>query len=90
MVVTRSKFLIESDASQPVDRSCLSEDFEELVPIEGVVHLHTDLGVFLDVQGGRRVFIPERCMSPADRHFEPGQAVTLHVLRSFATREGLI
>jgi hypothetical protein len=29
-------------------------------------------------------------MSPADRHFEPGQAVTLHVLRSFATQEGLI
>jgi hypothetical protein len=27
-------------------------------------------------------------MSLADRHFEPGQTVTLQVLRSFATQEG--
>ena len=88
VAVTRNKSLVESDASQPVDRSCLSEDFEELVPVEGTVHLHTDLGVFLDVQGGRRVFIPEHFMSLADRHCEPGQTVTLRVLRSFATQEG--
>jgi hypothetical protein len=68
----------------------LSEDFEELVPVEGIVHLHTDLGVFLDVQGGRRVFIPEQFMFPPGRYLEPGQTVTLQVLRRFATQERLI
>jgi hypothetical protein len=51
---------------------------------EGVVHLATELGVFLNINGnGRRVFLPANCMgAPAQAQiFEPGKVVTLQVFR---------
>jgi hypothetical protein len=64
-------------------------DQDNFVPITGVVHHATSLGVFLDV-GDRRVFIPPNCMSRLSRVFVPGETVTVDVLRWFAKQEGLI
>jgi hypothetical protein len=62
---------------------------DDFVPITGVVHHSTTLGVFLDVEN-RRVFIPANCTSTPSRVFAPGEAVTLEVVRWFAKQEGLI
>jgi hypothetical protein len=60
------------------------------VLVSGVVHLHTSLGMFLDV-GERRVFLPELyCGDASLRRFAPGEVVTLQVVRSFAEEEKLI
>jgi hypothetical protein len=70
----------------------LSENnLEDVVSVEGVVHLATDLGVFLDTQG-RRVFLPANCMgTPAQPQiFEPGKVVTLQVFRWYAKQEALV
>jgi hypothetical protein len=66
-------------------------DLEDLVSVEGVAHLATELGVFLDTQG-RRVFLPANCMgAPAQAQiFEPGKVVTLHVFRWYAKQEALV
>jgi hypothetical protein len=55
---------------------------EEFVPVTGVVHLHDAHGIFLDV-GGRRVFIPDDCLSMPGSRFAPGETVTVEVVRSF-------
>jgi hypothetical protein len=64
---------------------------EDLVSVEGVVHLASELGVFLDTQG-RRVFLPVNCMGmPAQAQiFEPGKVVTLQVFRWYAKQEALV
>jgi hypothetical protein len=73
----------------------LSENnLEDVVSVEGVVRLATDLGVFLDTQG-RRVFLPANCMgTPAQAQiFEPGKVVTLQTLQVFrwyAKQEALV
>jgi hypothetical protein len=67
------------------------KDLEDLVSVEGVVHLATTLGVFLDIQG-RRIFVPVNCMeTPSQvRTFKPGETVTLQVVRRYAEQEGLV
>ena len=61
---------------------------EEVVPVVGVVHHQTSLGVFLEV-AQRRVFIPANCMTTPSQVFEVGEPVTVWVLRRFAEQEGL-
>ena len=63
-----------------------SNDF---VSIIGLVHLSTDLGTFLDVQG-RRVFVPTGYMDASSRRFATGEMVTIAVDQAFAERERLI
>jgi hypothetical protein len=61
----------------------------EFVPVHGVVHLVTSLGVFLHVQS-RRVFVGALCMQTPDRIPQPGENVTLHVSRPYAEQQGLV
>ena len=62
---------------------------DDFVPISGVVHLRTSLGIFLAVDG-LRVFIPANSTSTSSRVFEPAETVTIEVRRSYAQRKGLI
>jgi hypothetical protein len=62
---------------------------DDFVPISGVVHLRTSLGIFLAVDG-LRVFIPANSTSMPSRVFEPAETVTIEVRRSYAQRKGLI
>jgi hypothetical protein len=62
---------------------------DDFVPISGVVHLRTSLGIFLAVDG-LRVFIPANSTSTPSRVFEPAETVTIEVRRSYAQRKGLI
>jgi hypothetical protein len=61
---------------------------ERFVPVSGVVHHQTSLGVFLEV-ARRRVFIPANCMSAPSAVFETGEPAVLLVLRRFAEEEGV-
>ena len=67
----------------------LSENFADCVLIEGVVHLLTDLGVFLVVDG-RRVFVAKQCMKPVYGRLAVGNIVVLQVGRSYSMQEGFI
>jgi hypothetical protein len=58
------------------------------VPVTGVVHHQTSLGVFLEV-ARRRVFVPINCMSAPSAVFEAGEPAVISVLRSFAEQERL-
>jgi hypothetical protein len=62
----------------------MAED-DDFVPITGVVHLRTSLGVFLAVDG-QRVFILANCTSAPSRVVEPAETVTIELLRSYARR----
>jgi hypothetical protein len=62
---------------------------KDLVPVTGVVHLQTALGILLDLND-RRIFIPGNCISTPFRRFAPGESVALEVLRSFAEQENLV
>jgi len=62
------------------------EDPKQSVSVTGVIHLHTSLGVFLDV-GERRIFIPQFFTSTLLRRYAPGEVVTVNVPRSFAEEE---
>jgi hypothetical protein len=64
-------------------------DLEDLVTVDGVVHLATSLGVFLET-GGCRVFLPANCMAPSSRGLEAGQTVTVQIARRYAEQEGLV
>ncbi len=64
-------------------------DQDDFVPIAGIVHRCTTLGVFLDVIA-LRFFIPANCTSTPSRVFVSGETVTVEVLRWFAKQEGLI
>jgi hypothetical protein len=61
---------------------------EHFVPVAGVVHHQTSLGVFLEVARWR-VFIPASCMSSPSAGFEVGEPAVLLVLRRFAEQEGV-
>jgi hypothetical protein len=61
---------------------------ERFIPVSGVVHHQTSLGVFLEV-ARRRVFIPANCMSAPSAVFETGEPAVLLVLRRFAEEEGV-
>jgi len=63
---------------------------EELIPVRGVVHVSTDLGVFLDVKGRRRIFVPSGQTLSALRGLRAGDMVTLQVNRDYALRGGLV
>ena len=66
-------------------------DLEDLVSVEGVVHLATAPGVFLNINGnGRRVFLPALCMATLPQIFTRGETVTIQVLRWFAEKESLV
>jgi hypothetical protein len=74
------------DLTKPVPQHPLAE----FVPVRGVVHLMTSLGVFLDIES-RRIFVGALCMlQMPDRIVGPGEPVTLHVSRSYAKQEGLV
>src|SRR5262249_54074598 len=63
---------------------------DDLLPLAGLVHLATDLGLFVEIQG-RRVFGPANfTMLPAPRELSAGEPVTVFVSHRFAEREGLI
>ena len=66
-----------------------SEDPADFVSIEGVVHLFTDLGVFL-VVNGRRVFVASQCMKPVYGGLAAGTIVVLQVARWYSMRKGFI
>ena len=61
---------------------------EDFVPVVGVVHHQTSLGIFLDIEQ-RRVFIPANCTTTPSQVYEVGEPVTVWVLRRFAEQEGL-
>jgi len=64
---------------------------EDLVSVEGVVHLATALGVFVNINGnGRRVFLPANLMATLPQTFIRGEAVTIKVARWYAKQEGLV
>lgn len=62
---------------------------ENFLPVTGIVHHQTSLGVFLEV-ARRRVFVPINCMSAPSAVFEAGEPAVISVLRSFAEQERLI
>jgi hypothetical protein len=62
---------------------------DNFVPVSGVVHHQTSLGVFFEV-ARRRVFIPADSMSDPSAVFETGEPAVLLVLRRFAEEEGVI
>jgi hypothetical protein len=66
-----------------------SEDVLDFVPIVGVVHHVTALGVFLYV-GDRRVFVGPNCMEPLAQPLEAGELAALRVYRRYAVQEGLV
>jgi len=90
--------LVPSDVTRPrtrlffhlafADNRDLVPVSEEVVPVVGVVHHQTSLGVFLEV-AQRRVFIPANCMTTPSQVFEVGEPVTIWVLARFAEQEGL-
>jgi hypothetical protein len=67
----------------------MAANADSFVPVTGVVHLPTALGVFLDV-GERRLFLRYADTSTSRRRFVGGETVTLDVRRSFAEAEELI
>jgi len=62
---------------------------EELVPVSGVVHVYTGLGVFLDVSG-RRIFVPAGQTPSPLLGLRAWDVVTLYVNRDYAFQEGLV
>jgi glycosyltransferase involved in cell wall biosynthesis len=67
----------------------IGKDLENLLPLAGLVHIATDLGLFVEIQG-LRIFVPSNFMMlPAPRKLSPGESVTVLVSRRFAEREGL-
>ena len=68
----------------------LGNDLDDLLPVTGLVHLPTDLGHFLEVQG-RPVFVPANFMMlPTRRKLSVGEVVTVLVSRRFTEREDLV
>jgi hypothetical protein len=67
----------------------MSRNNDDFVPIEGVVHLPTSLGVYLDVDR-RRIFVPKTCYEMPDQPLLSERAATLQVLRWYAKQEGLV
>jgi hypothetical protein len=67
----------------------MAANADSFVPVTGVVHLPTALGVFLDV-GERRLFLRYADTSTSRRHFVRGENDTLDVRRRLAEVEGLI
>ena len=65
------------------------EQPQQFVSVTGMIHLHTSLGVFLDV-GERRVFVPQAFTSTLLRRYAPREVVVVQVLRSFAEEERLM
>jgi hypothetical protein len=61
---------------------------DNFVPITGLVHNQTSLGVFIEI-ARRRVFVPSNCMSSPSAGFEAGEPAVLMVLRRFAEQERL-
>ena len=68
----------------------LGNNLDDLLPITGFVHIATDLGSFLEVQG-QPVFVPANfIVSPTPKKLSAGEVVTALVSRRFAEREGLL
>jgi hypothetical protein len=74
-------------SAKAIDHKSLSET-EHFVPVAGVVHHQTSLGVFLEV-ARRRVFVPIDCLSSSSAVFQAGEPAVLLVLRRFAEKEGV-
>jgi len=67
----------------------MARNNDDFVPIEGVVHRVTSLGIFLDADR-RRIFVPETCFEMPDQPLQSDREVTLQVLHWYAKQEGLI
>jgi hypothetical protein len=79
------KYEVAMDLAKTFAQDALAE----FVPVRGVVHLVTDMGVFLTVQG-QRVFVAALSMQTPKRIPQPGEAVTLHVSRPYAEQQGFV
>jgi hypothetical protein len=79
---------MKDDSKKSVEEMHMVDDFD-FVPIAGIIYQLTALGAFLEV-GTRRVFLPDNCLLSTTRGFQPGEVVTLQVLRTFAKRKNLI
>jgi hypothetical protein len=62
---------------------------DKLVPVRGVVHVASELGVYLNMQD-RQVFVPTDRTLSALRRLKSGEVVFLQVNRDYALREGLV
>ena len=67
----------------------MSVEFKDLVPVEGVLRLFTDTGLFLSVQN-RSVFLDATYMPSLPPDLARGETVTLLVSHDYARRKGLI
>ena len=66
-----------------------SMEFKDVVPVEGVLRLVTDTGLFLLVQN-RLLFLDATYMQPLPPDIELGETVTLRISREYARRKGLV
>jgi len=66
-----------------------SMEFKDVVPVEGVLRLVTDTGLFLLVQN-RLLFLDATYMQPLPPDIELGGTVTLRISREYARRKGLV
>ena len=67
----------------------MSGNNDDFVPIEGVVHRVTSLGIFFDADR-RRIFVPNTCFEMPDQPLLSERTATLQVLRWYAKQEGLV
>ena len=67
----------------------MSVEFKDVVPVEGVLRLVTDTGLFLLVQN-RLLFLDATYMQPLPPDIELGETVTLRISREYARRKGLV
>ena len=66
-----------------------SMEFKDVVPVEGVLRLVTDTGLFLLVQN-RLLFLDATYMQPLPPDIELGETVTLRISREYARRKGFV
>ena len=79
---------VTADSTEPAPQS-LHMHADDFVKVTGFVDHCTSLGIFLDV-AGRRVFIPGNCSATPSQTYQPGDPVTLLVVRRLAEREELV
>jgi len=80
---------VKYEVAMALAKTFAQDALAEFIPVRDVVHLVTDMGVFVTVQS-RRVFVAALCMHTPKRIPQPGEAVTLHVSRPYAEQQGLV
>jgi hypothetical protein len=66
----------------------MSVEFKDVVPVEGVLRLVTNTGLFLLVNN-RMVFLDAQYIPPLLPSLVLGETVKLHISRDYARRKGL-